>query len=345
MPKRRTDDVVHVVMTDHFIQRHKPEGDLVAAKPEVIESPENTYRGEVVPYYPVLLADAPKDTLYMAAAQVRDQKNLKEGLPRLASLLDRYRPEQAGFYAELAQGYRASGDLDRAIPRYEEAARREPTAYRQLQLGNALMEARQFPRAEAVLRRVTSMGPDEPMAWGTLGWALWQENNGPEARADLERAIALDPELPELHNNWGSVEWGLGDQVTAEQEFREALRIQPGIAEWRLNLARVLATRGEISEARFQFEKSVRLKPDLAEARLDYGRLLSDHGELDEAVRQLQEAVRIRPDLSRAHFELGMALGRRGDPRGAIEQLNFAANGPDASVRAEALDVLHKLGL
>ena len=32
MPKRRTDDAVHIVMTDHKIVRHKPAGDLLAAK-------------------------------------------------------------------------------------------------------------------------------------------------------------------------------------------------------------------------------------------------------------------------------------------------------------------------
>src|SRR4029078_510632 len=30
MPKRRTDDVVHVVMTDHLIQRHSAKQDLTA---------------------------------------------------------------------------------------------------------------------------------------------------------------------------------------------------------------------------------------------------------------------------------------------------------------------------
>src|SRR5207249_2869919 len=34
MPKRRTDDVVHAVMTDHYIQRKKPERDLLADIPE-----------------------------------------------------------------------------------------------------------------------------------------------------------------------------------------------------------------------------------------------------------------------------------------------------------------------
>jgi predicted CXXCH cytochrome family protein len=343
MPKRRTDDVVHVVMTDHFIQRQKVAGDLLAPKAETVETAANRYSGEVVPYYPAPLADTPENALYTAAAQVRDRRNLTEGLPRLKNLLERYHPAAAGFYAELALGYGAAGDWAKAIPYFEEAARREPTAFRLTQLGNALMENRQFPQAEAALRRAIGLAPDEPMEWGTLGWVLWQQDKGAEARADLEHAVALDPELPELHNNLANVEWGTGDQAAAEQQFREALRIEPGVAEWRLNLARVLATRGEIPEARFQFEQAIRLKPDAAEARLDYGRLLADHRELAAAIRQLETAVRLQPDLWRAHFELAMALGQSGNAGAAREQLTIAANGSDAEVRAQALDVLQRL--
>src|SRR5215469_7099663 len=127
MPKRRTDDVVHVVMTDHLIQRRKPESDLLAPKAEAAETAANVYRGEVVPYYPAPLPDTPESAPYVAVAQVRNQKNLSAGLTRLQALVDSDHPRQAGFYADLAQAYRAAGDLAKAIPNYEEAARREPT--------------------------------------------------------------------------------------------------------------------------------------------------------------------------------------------------------------------------
>jgi predicted CXXCH cytochrome family protein len=52
MPRRRTDDAVHVVMTDHLIARRPPAGDLLAEKPERAETAESSYQGEVVPYYP-----------------------------------------------------------------------------------------------------------------------------------------------------------------------------------------------------------------------------------------------------------------------------------------------------
>jgi predicted CXXCH cytochrome family protein len=344
MLKRRTDDVVHVVMTDHRIQRRKPAGDPLAAKPEIVDSEATRYRGDVIPYYPAPLPDTHDNALYVAVAQVRNRRNLDKGLPQLATLLDRGHPPQAGFYEELGQGYAAAQKFEQAIPYFEEAARREPTAFRLVQLGNAQMEARQFPQAESTLRRAIGVSPDYAMAWGTLGWVLWQQDKGAEARADLEKAVGLDPELPELRNNLASVEWGTGDQAAAEQQYREALRIQPGIAEWRLNLARVLATRGETADARFQFEQAIRLKPDFAEARLDYGRLLGGQNDLRGAIRELEAAVRLQQNLWRAHFELGMALGQSGDQRRAIEQLTLAANGSDANVRAEALDVLHKLG-
>jgi predicted CXXCH cytochrome family protein len=344
MPKRRTDDVAHAVMTDHFIQRRKPAGDLLAPKAEFAETAENAYRGAVAPYYPKPLPDTPENAMYTALAQIQYRRNLGQGLPRLAGLLDQYHPAEAGFYRELGRAYWAAGDLPKAISYLEKAVRREPSAFHLNILGNVLMESRQLPQAEATLRRALGLSPDDPAAWATLGWVLWQEDKGAEARTALERAIALDPDPPEPYNNLASVEWGTGDQAGAEQQFREALRIEPGVAEWRLNLARVLATRGEIVEARFQFEQAIRLKPGSAEARLDYARLLEDRGEMGAAITQLQTSVRLQPDLWAAHLELGMALGRKGDTRRAVEQLRIAANGSDASARAEALDVLQKLG-
>jgi predicted CXXCH cytochrome family protein len=341
MPKRRTDDVVHVVMTDHLIQRRKPEGDPLAPKAEIVESAANKYRGEVVAYYP---SSVGKDSLYLADAQIRNQTNLSVGLQSVQSLIDAQHPSQAEFYAELALGYRAANDLGHAIPMFEEAVKREPTAYRFTQLGNAEMEARQWTQAEASLRRAIELAPDDATAWGTLGWVLWQQNKAAEARSALEKAVALDPELPEMHNNLASVLWGSGDQASAEREFREALRIQPGVAEWRLNLGRVLASRSEMPEALFQFEQAVKLKPDLAEARLAYGSLLADRGDLTAAIPQLQAAVRLQSDLWRAHFELAEALGRSGNTAGALEQLRIAANGSDAEVRTAAAEMLKRLG-
>jgi Tfp pilus assembly protein PilF len=86
------------------------------------------------------------------------------------------------------------------------------------------------------------------------------------------------------------------------------------------------------------------LKPDFAEARVDYGRFLEDRGEMAAAIRELETALRSQPGMPRAHLELAMALGRNGNAAAAIPHLKIAADSTDPEVRAEALDVLHKLG-
>ncbi len=378
MPRRRTDDAVHVVMTDHLIARRPPAGDLLAEKPERADTPASSYQGEVVPYYPAKLAATPDNELTVAVAQVREQSNLKAGVPLLASLIAKYHPTRPGYYAELAEGYLALNDPASAIRSFAEASRLEPdSATRLIQWGDALMQAEQWPLAESKLRRATELAPADPRAWGRLGWALWQQDKAAEAKSAIGKAISLDNEVPELHNNLGLILWGVGDRAAAEKEFRAALRIQPGVAEWRLNLGRALAAQGQTAEALFQTEESLRLKPENAEARVDYARMLADanrpadaeeqaklavdtdpgsapgheirgallaeKGDLPTARRELLEAVRLQPGNGRAQVELGMVMLRQGDRAGALPHLTAAAQGPDPEARAAAAQILRGL--
>ena len=75
MPKRRTEDVVHVAATDHYIQRRKPAGDLLAERAERQETGANAYRGPVVLYYPETLPHTPENDLDLAVAQVKQKQS------------------------------------------------------------------------------------------------------------------------------------------------------------------------------------------------------------------------------------------------------------------------------
>ena len=315
MPKTRTDDAVHIVITDHRIQR-KPVGNLTAPKAETQEK----YRGPVIPYYP-----AKVEPLYEAVAQVRDGANLDAGLPLLAALLAKQPLAQPGFFVDLGEAYRAKGDAARAIKVFEEALARRPQSLPMLlKLGNILIETAQWPRAEAVLRRATLAAPADPLAWGLLGWTLWQQDRRAEGRAALEKAIQLDPDVPELHNYLGGLLAASGDTAGAERAFREAVRISPGIAEWRANLGGFLASLSQIPEARWHFEQAIRLKPSYAQGRFDYGRLLAALGESASAETHARAAVDADPNHAGARELLGALLVNRGDRAGAIAELRAA---------------------
>ena len=123
MPKRRTDDVIHVSMTDHYIQRVRPAGDLLAERVER----QDVYRGEVVPYYPATLPRTPEGELYRTVAQVKQKSNLKAGIVQLTAAIARYSPQRAAWYLELAEAFENDGQLAKALPWYREVVRRDPS--------------------------------------------------------------------------------------------------------------------------------------------------------------------------------------------------------------------------
>jgi predicted CXXCH cytochrome family protein len=345
MPKRRTDDAVHVVMTDHQIVRQKPRGNLLADKPEEHETSANSYRGEVMLYYPDKPAKTPEIEMYLALAQIKDRSNLQAGLRQLSGLIEKYRPAQAGFYSGLGEGYLAARDLANAISCFEEATRRAPASeIVWLQLGNALMESTQWLNAETALRHAKTLRPDDAVAWSMLGWALWQQDKAVEAKTGLETAVKLDPDLADARNYLGSLLMDTGNAAAAEREYREAVRINPAVAEYRAKLAALVASRGELAEAIYHGKAAVEGDPDFATARLLLGQLLLASGDSQAGMRELEVAIRLKPDSGRAHYELGVALARSGNRAGAIEHLNLAAQGPDADAKVAALEVLRNLG-
>jgi tetratricopeptide (TPR) repeat protein len=378
MPKRRTDDAVHIVMTDHKIVRTKPPGDLLAQKAEIHESPATAYRGEVVPYLPATPTPNSEDLLYGALAQTTDRSNLTAGLNRLAALIGQLHPVQAGFYAGLGEGYRSAGDMPRAIASLGEAVRHTPNSeIVQLELGNALMESKQWARAESALRTATKLRPDDAAAWGLLGWVLWQQDKATEAKIDLEKAIKINPDAAELHNYLASLLLGSRDVPGAEGQFRAALAIDPGVAEWQANLGMLLASRGQLAEGREHFERSIRADPAYVPARLNYARVLANLNDFDAAEQQVKAALALDPKLSpahelwgsvlsakgdiagakrelnialslnpnsgRAHYELGVVMSQSGDSAGAIEHFKMAARDADPNIRASANEMLRRL--
>ncbi len=377
MPKRRTEDIVHIVMTDHLIQRKPPAGDLLADLPEHHEDARTSYHGEVVPAYPNPLPNTTENRFYLALAQIRDQANLA-ALPAYKqelTALNLTRPEP---YLELAQALRAAGKLQPALAAYQDALRHDP-AYvpAQLEYAAALKEAHQTREAAAMAKRATATAPSDPRTWNALGQAQLDLADFAGALASLKQALKLDPELPEAHNGIGIALAQTGKPDAAEPEFREAIRILPNYGEAHGNLANMLAYKQAFREAGYEFDKAVHLGPTDVAARFNYGSMLNSlryfgeaqvqleaalqlnpalaeahdllgtlyerKGQIDDALREYTEAVRLRPELSHAQLDLGGVLANKGDKAAAAEHLRLAAKSADPGLRDLALQLLRGL--
>ncbi len=356
MPKRRTQDVVHVVMTDHYIQRNKPARDLLADLQERVEN----YRGEVNSY-------GPADPLYTAVAQVLDGSNPHPGIERLKAAIEEFHPPEAGPWLQLAEALRKDGKCAQALPFYEQANQRHPGGLPILEGWALCLD----PAAAISLLRTAT---ESATALSELGSVYASQGKTADAIAQYEKAVARDPESPEAWNSLGSLLLESGDTQKAEEALRSALRFRPNYLEARNNIGSLLARTNRFEEARFHYEAALRYKPDYNFARFNYaialahaghsaeaqkqfetilsadpnaadthealGLLLQAEGQSARAIEHYREAVRIRPDFGRANLSLGAAILASGDRAGALPWLQKAAKSDDPVVRKEALDIL-----
>jgi tetratricopeptide (TPR) repeat protein len=308
MPKRRTQDVIHAVMTDHLIQRRGP-ADPLRQITEREEFDANQYRGEVVPYYSPTGVNA----LYLAVAQVAQRSNLAAGLPRLSAEIEKQKPAQADFYIELGQAWLGAGKPGQAVAAFEQALERKPhSPVALLNLGDALTEAGQSTRAATVLERAVTIAPNDPLLWYQLGIVHSSAGREQEAIAAFEKSTALDPDLAEPHNLLGAALAGSGNLDSAQKELLRALEINPDLPEALGNLGHLLAARGENGQAVFYFARSVQLRPNDADVRTNYAVALAGLGRFDEALQQTEAALQADPNSADAHNFRGTLLERQG---------------------------------
>jgi predicted CXXCH cytochrome family protein len=371
MPKRRTDDVVHAVMTDHLIQRRKPARDLLAPRTET-KVDANPYRGEVIPY-------GASDELYTAIAQVAQESNLTGGIVRLQAAIEKYHPAQAEYDLQLGDALANANKCAAAIAVYERAVRSDPKSAAPLErLALCQSTLQQYSSAESTLMRALDLAPSAGM-WIQLGGIRLRQGRIPEAVADFEKAMALDPESPDAYNTAGAVLFETGAVARAETALRRAIQLQPNSAPAHGNLANLLSATNRFDEARTHFEAALRYKENYNGARYNYalaltkvnrlneaqsqveailatdpasagahellGNIFGAKGQAAQAIQQFREAVRILPDFARANLSLGQALVDSGDKAGALLYLRKAAGqNSDVAARDEARKLLDKLG-
>ncbi|MES1256861.1 MAG: tetratricopeptide repeat protein, partial [Acidobacteriota bacterium] len=227
MPKRRTEDVVHVAMTDHLIQRRPPANPLaLLAERHLSES--QAYRGEVVSY------DGQATPLYLAYAQVAMKNNLFAGVTQLERLLTAQPQTDPQWYLQLGDAWLNAGNFAKAESAYRQALRLRPQSLRAIeQLAQVLRVSGDTALAIDQLRRATQIAPSNAATWEQFGSML--PGSDPRKLAAFQKAITLDPDLPGAFTTFAGFQAAAGQRPLALEALREALRIDPyDAAAWDL---------------------------------------------------------------------------------------------------------------
>jgi tetratricopeptide (TPR) repeat protein len=268
MPKRRTQDVVRVVMTDHLIRREPAGAELLAPleehDPVLVDvqflDPERAPTGALA-------------RVYLAAAVVR-----------------------AGGGASTA----AVDALEQAL-----AATRPPEIEPYLDLGRGQLQQKRFAAAQQTLTAVLERYPNSLLG---LEWlAIAQAGLGkPEAAIELlGRAPKRGGGAPEIEFNLGRLLAGLGRQKPAIEHYRAALSARPNqVAAW-YHLGNAHAELGELEQAVESYRRALEIDPSHSEAYLKIGQTLLKIGRRPEALRYWRHGAKVaaRPQAIAAALE------------------------------------------
>jgi Flp pilus assembly protein TadD len=317
MPRRRTEDVVHAVMTDHLIQRRSPPAkELLAERQEIAESPANAYHGEVMRYMLDGEGPAATDGLYDALAQVIDSSNLEAGVSRLQEAIRMQQPSQPNFSIELGDALRHIGDRAGAISAYRQALALDPLSSRgQRRLGSTLGDNGQEAEGLAVLKKALEREPTNALLWYEQGLIELRMGRRQEAIEHLREALRLKPDFADAQNNLGIALIQAGDKTGAEAAFRSALIANPYDVAARANLGRLLAGKGDWKQAAFQLQMAVQLEPADGNTHMAYSLMLLEMNRLTDAEKEAEAAVKADPNSVDARDLLAQIRAEKRDRR------------------------------
>jgi predicted CXXCH cytochrome family protein len=259
MPQRRPRDVVHVVMTDHRIQR-RPGGPELTAP-----------RAEADPLLPgVRLYDPERGDLGEAGEIYRNLAAIRTGaFPDAVDRLER-------LLAPLAASARASAA--------------EPW----LELATAEIKEQRFAAAERTLGVVLARSPDHPQALARLGVVLAALGRPREAEERWRQALALPGKTvdrTELRFNLGLLYAGQGRTAEAVPLFEQALAARSNLVAGWVQLGNATARLDRLDRAAASYRRALELDPSQTEAYLGLGAVLLRQGKREEAQRILTQGA------------------------------------------------------
>lgn len=256
MPRRRTQDVVHVTMTDHLIARRPGGAGLI----EPLKEREPSLTGI---------------ELYNAAnGPTGDEANNYRAVTVLRAMGHRYK--------------QASDLLERnvaAVPR------QEPDLY--LDLAMAQMRERRFEDARKNLAKALALDPANPRALVWTGSVEISLGRPDKAIEHFEGLLKDNPNHPDALYNYGLALIGQGRHADAVPQFQRAVELRENLVEAWYALGSVNLRLERLDQAAAGFKRALEIRPEATGAYVGIAQALAASGNRDEALRYLNHGLQV----------------------------------------------------
>ena len=187
--------------------------------------------------------------------------------------------EDAGYFNNLGEVYRALNDNERAIKYYSNSVKCDNGFY---------------------------------MAWNNMGISLGALGKHKEAIKSFKHAISIRPNYNEAYNNLGNISVALGNNNEAIECFRKALKLNPKVTETHINLGNALNIQGNYVDAIAHLQHAITLNNNLPKAYNNLGIAFNMQGKLEAASLNFKHALILWSEYAEAHNNLGTTLYTQG---------------------------------
>jgi|GEM_PF-56135 len=252
-------------------------------------------------------------------------------LGRLADMKRRTKPEKLPTVAAL---------YDQAI-----SARKEDAF---IHFNYAMLLGRgmsRFAQAEASLRRVVAMVPQDVHAWCVLADVVSEQGRHAEAVSLCRKALQVDPLDYTVYSRLGRF-LGLQGQLASAIEAQEkAITLKPVFATAHRRLLNALRSQHRIQDAIPFYSNLISQRPRNTTLRIHLGQALAETGQIDRALDALHEVLRLEPDSAEAHLSLARLLVSQDRAEAAVHFRKAGELAPDRhEPRAELGDMFLQEG-
>lgn len=180
-----------------------------------------------------------------------------------------------------------------------------------------------LPAAEALLRRLVALDPNNVWATQELALLLFGKGNYGEAEIHARNAVRSAPTDAQSHNLMGMIMTEANRPQIGEFHYRQALQLlghrQPILLA---NLAWNLKNQGKISESRALYEESTKLAPDMLQTLLGWARMEETDRDFARADAILDQAEALFPGHHSILLHRAVIRGRVKDYDTALSLLD-----------------------
>lgn len=186
-------------------------------------------------------------------------------------------------------------------------------------LGMAFIRERELARGQRLLDRILRQG-ETAEAQMLIGAAALEAADYSKALAALKKAAQLKPDLPGLQALYGRALMENDDPEAAKQAFRRELASDPDDFDSNLHLGALLRIERKLEEAAPFIERALRLRPASIAARYQMASIELARGRHEEACRRLEAIVAEAPEFLEAHVQLAAAYYKLNRPEDGRRQ-------------------------